>query len=114
MATRWRSIRHAPVHGCMYGQRDIGGFTSDRVVMVAVGKIAAGGAVCYRQTARRSRPRAFCGPTTLIQEAGFAEQNLGEWQGLNRAAFFLSYPIEVGWATDSPAPGRRDFFDLCP
>jgi len=42
VTTRWWWIRHAPVRedgGCIYGQKDLGCDTSDRVVFEAVGKI---------------------------------------------------------------------------
>src|SRR5258708_7704774 len=55
-------------------------------------------------------------PFVLQHEAALAEQHLGEWQGLNRAAFFASRPIEVGsyWFApiDDPAPGGESFMDL--
>ena len=45
----------------------------------------------------------------------FAEQHLGEWQGMNRAAFLASRPA-VGsyWFApiDEPAPGGESFMDL--
>src|SRR5712664_1493772 len=105
VATRWWWVRHAPVRedgGCIYGQEDIGCDTSDRVVFEAVGKILPRNAVWYA--------------SKLQHEAALAEQHLGEWQGLNRAAFFASRPIEVGsyWFApiDDPAPGGESFMDL--
>src|SRR5258708_6263823 len=68
------------------------------------------------QTPTPSRPRGFPKPAKLQHEAAFAEQHLGEWQGLNRAAFMASRPIEVGsyWFApiDDPAPGGESFMDL--
>jgi broad specificity phosphatase PhoE len=126
VATRWWWVRHAPVRedgGCIYGQKDIGCDTSDRVVMGAVGKILPRKAVWYASNLKRTHQTAeaiwaagFPKPETLIQEAAFAEQNLGEWQGLNRAAFFASRPVEVGsyWFApiDDPAPGGESFLDV--
>ena len=46
--TRWWWVRHAPVRedgGCIYGQKDLGCDTSDRVVFAAVGKILPRNAV---------------------------------------------------------------------
>jgi broad specificity phosphatase PhoE len=52
----------------------------------------------------------------MQQEPGLAEQHLGEWQGVNRAAFYASRPIAVGsyWFApiDEPAPGGESFMDL--
>jgi broad specificity phosphatase PhoE len=46
----------------------------------------------------------------------FAEQNLGEWQGLDRAGFFLSRPENPGSYWFGPAeerpPGGESFADL--
>ena len=49
-STRWWWVRHAPVRedgGCIYGQKDLGCDTSDRVVFEAVGKILPRNAVWY-------------------------------------------------------------------
>ncbi len=126
VATRWWWVRHAPVrddNGCIYGQKDIGCDTSDRVVMEAVGKILPRNAIWFASNLKRTRQTAeaiwaagYPQPGMLIQEAAFAEQNLGEWQGLNRAAFFAGRPIEVGsyWFApiDEPAPGGESFVDV--
>ena len=126
LATRWWWVRHAPVRddgGCIYGQTDIACDTSDRVVIEAVGKILPRNAVWYASNLKRTHQTAeaiwaagFPRPEELIQEAAFAEQNLGDWQGLNRAAFFASRPIEVGsyWFApiDDAAPGGESFLDL--
>jgi alpha-ribazole phosphatase len=126
VATRWWWVRHAPVRedgGCIYGQKDIGCDTSDRVVFAAVGKILPRNAVWYASNLKRTHQTAdaiwaagFPKPASLRHESSFAEQHLGEWQGLNRAAFFASRPIEVGsyWFApiDDPAPGGESFMDL--
>jgi len=126
VATRWWWVRHAPVrddNGCIYGQQDIGCDTSDRVVMEAVRKILPRNAIWFASNLKRTHQTAeaiwaagFPQPGMLIQEAAFAEQNLGEWQGLNRAAFFASRPIDVGsyWFApiDDPAPGGESFVDV--
>src|SRR5487761_2461598 len=119
VATRWWWVRHAPVRedgGCIYGQKDIGCDTSDRVVFEAVGKILPRDAVWVASNLKRTHQTAdaiwsagFPKPAILRQEAALAEQHLGEWQGLNRAAFFASRPAAVGsyWFApiDDPAPG---------
>ncbi len=126
VATRWWWVRHAPVRedgGCIYGQKDLGCDTSDRVVFDAVGKILPRDAVWLASNLKRTHQTAeaiwaagFPKPSTMKQEAGLAEQHLGEWQGVNRAAFFASRPIAVGsyWFApiDEPAPGGESFMDL--
>jgi alpha-ribazole phosphatase len=126
VATRWWWVRHAPVRedgGCIYGQKDIGCDTSDRTVFKAVEKILPRNAVWYASSLKRTHQTAdaiwsagFPKPASMPHEVAFAEQHLGEWQGLNRAAFFASRPIEVGsyWFApiDDPAPGGESFMDL--
>jgi broad specificity phosphatase PhoE len=126
VATRWWWVRHAPVReddGCIYGQKDLGCDTSDRVVFTAVGKILPRDAVWYASNLKRTHQTAaaiwsagFPKPATMTHEPALAEQNLGAWQGLNRAAFYASRPIEVGsyWFApiDEPAPGGESFMDL--
>jgi alpha-ribazole phosphatase len=126
VATRWWWVRHAPVRedgGCIYGQKDLGCDTSDRVVFDAVGKILPRNAVWYASNLKRTHQTAeaiwaagFPRPASLQQEKALAEQNLGDWQGLNRAAFFASRPIAVGsyWFApiEDPAPGGESFMDL--
>jgi len=64
----------------------------------------------------RSGRRDFQDQNACCRIPAFAEQHLGEWQGLNRAAFFASRPIAVGsyWFApiDDPAPGGESFLDL--
>ena len=52
--------------------------------------------------------------TVEPQEKALAEQHLGEWQGMNRAAFLASRPVGSHWfaAIDEPAPGGESFMDL--
>src|ERR1700675_3362323 len=108
VTTRWWWVRHAPVredNGCIYGQKDLGCDTSDRVVFEAVAKILPRNAVWYASNLKR---------THQTQEAAFAEQHLGQWQGMNRAAFLASQPPGNQWfaAIDEPAPGGESFMDL--
>jgi alpha-ribazole phosphatase len=127
VATRWWWVRHAPVRedgGCIYGQKDIGCDTSDRKVFEAVGKILPRHAVWYASSLKRTHQTAeaiwaagFPKPASpIVQEAAFAEQDLGDWQGLNRAEFFASRPIEVGsyWFApiDERAPNGESFMDI--
>ncbi len=52
----------------------------------------------------------------MPHEKAFAEQDLGDWQGLNRAEFFASRPIAVGsyWFApiDERAPNGESFMDI--
>ena len=124
VATRWWWVRHAPVRedgGCIYGQKDLGCDTSDRVVFDAVGKILPRNAVWYSSNLKRTHQTAdaiwaagFPKPAVMTQEKALAEQHLGEWQGMNRAAFLASRPVGSHWfaAIDEPAPGGESFMDL--
>jgi alpha-ribazole phosphatase len=126
VATRWWWVRHAPVRedgGCIYGQKDLGCDTSDRVVFEAVGKILPRDAVWFASNLKRTHQTAdaiwaagFPKPSAMPHVPALAEQHLGEWQGMNRVAFLASRPIEVGsyWFApiDDPAPGGESFMDL--
>ena len=124
VATRWWWVRHAPVredNGCIYGQKDLGCDCSDGVVFSAVGKILPRDAVWYASNLKRTHQTAdaiwaagFPKPASMTHEALFAEQHLGEWQGMNRAAFLASRPIGSSWFApiDEPAPGGESFVDL--
>jgi broad specificity phosphatase PhoE len=124
VVTRWWWVRHAPVRsdgGNIYGQADIECDTSDREVFEAVAKILPRDAVWYASNLKRTHQTAdaiwdagFPRPKTMIQDAAFAEQNLGQWQGMNRAAFLASRPAGSDWFAkiDEPAPGGESFMDL--
>lgn len=124
VTTRWWWVRHAPVRndgGNIYGQKDIVCDTSDREVFEAVAKILPRNAVWYASSLTRTHQTAeaiwatgFPRPADLIKEAAFAEQHLGEWQGMNRAAFLATRPIGSHWFADinEPAPGGESFMDL--
>jgi broad specificity phosphatase PhoE len=124
VTTRWWWVRHAPVredNGCIYGQKDLGCDTSDRVVFTAVGKILPRDAVWYASHLKRTHQTAeaiwaagFPRPATMQYEAALAEQHLGDWQGMNRAAFLASLPAGSHWFADidQPAPGGESFMDL--
>src|SRR5580700_899463 len=124
VTTRWWWVRHAPVredNGCIYGQKDLGCDTSDRVVFAAVGKILPRHAVWYASSLKRTHQTAeaiwaagFPRPAAMPREAALAEQNLGQWQGMNRAAFLASRPAGSHWFADIevPAPGGESFMDL--
>jgi alpha-ribazole phosphatase len=126
VTTRWWWVRHAPVReddGCIYGQKDLGCDTSDRVVFEAVAKILPRDAHWYASNLKRTHQTAdaiwaagFPKPSAMRHEPDLAEQHLGEWQGMNREAFLASRPTEVGsyWfaPVDESAPGGESFMDL--
>jgi alpha-ribazole phosphatase len=124
VATRWWWVRHAPVRsdgGNIYGQTDIDCDTSDREVFEAVAKILPRSAVWFSSNLKRTHQTAdaiwaagFPRPATMTWVTAFAEQNLGEWQGMNRAAFVASRPVGSHWFADigEPAPGGESFIDL--
>ena len=124
VATRWWWVRHAPVRsdgGNIYGQKDIACDTSDREVFEAVAKILPRDAVWYREQPDAHASDRGCDlgrriskAAAMPQEAAFAEQHLGQWQGMNRAAFLASRPVGSHWFADidEPAPGGESFMDL--
>lgn len=124
VTTRWWWVRHAPVRsdgGNIYGQSDIACDTSDREVFEAVAKILPRSAVWYasnlmrtHQTAEAIWAAGFPQPDIMVKEAAFAEQHLGQWQGMNRSAFLASRPAGSNWFADinQPAPGGESYMDL--
>jgi alpha-ribazole phosphatase len=124
VTTRWWWVRHAPVRsdgGNIYGQKDIACDTGDREVFEAVAKILPRNAAWVASSLQRTHQTAeaiwatgFPRPATMPREAAFAEQNLGQWQGMNRAAFLASRPVGSHWFADinEPAPGGESFMDL--
>jgi alpha-ribazole phosphatase len=124
VATRWWWVRHAPVRndgGNIYGQKDMSCDTSDREVFMAVAKILPRKAVWYASNLMRTHQTAdaiwaagFPKPPAMPHVAAFAEQHLGDWQGMNRAAFLASRPVGSHWfaAIDEAAPNGESFMDL--
>jgi alpha-ribazole phosphatase len=124
VTTRWWWVRHAPVRsdgGNIYGQKDIECDTRDREVFEAVAKILPRRAVWYASSLKRTHQTAeaiwqagFPRPAAMKKEAAFAEQHLGQWQGMNRAAFLAARPVGSHWFADigEPAPGGESFMDL--
>jgi len=87
----------------------------------AVGRILPRNAVWVASNLKRTHQTAdaiwaagFPKPASMPHEAAFAEQHLGEWQGMNRAAFLASLPLGSHWFApiDQPAPGGESFMDL--
>jgi alpha-ribazole phosphatase len=117
VTTRWWWVRHAPVRsdgGNIYGQKDIACDTSDRHVFEAVAKILPRQAVWVASSLQRTHQTAqaiwdtgFPKPAMMAKEAAFAEQHLGQWQGMNRAAFLASRPAGSHWFADIGEPPFR-------
>ena len=124
VTTRWWWVRHAPVRndgGNIYGQKDMACDTSDREVFAAVAKILPRDAAWYASSLMRTHQTAeaiwaagFPKPSAMPHDAALAEQHLGQWQGMNRAAFLASRPPGSHWFADidEPAPGGESFMDL--
>ncbi|MEW6643789.1 MAG: histidine phosphatase family protein [Pseudomonadota bacterium] len=124
--TRWWWVRHAPVRedeGLIYGQKDLNCDCSDTVVFNAVARILPKDAVWYASNLKRTHQTAaaiwaagLAAPVEMTHEPAFAEQDLGEWQGRNRAAFFASRPAAIAsyWfaPAEERAPGGESFADL--
>src|SRR5215210_8255969 len=104
--TRWWWIRHAPVRahgGQIYGQADLACDCSDEVVLQSVARVLPKGAVWVSSHLSRARHTAealwrsgyldqneAAPPLRSVPE--FAEQHLGEWQGLDCARFAAGLP----------------------
>src|SRR5439155_9745249 len=122
--TRWWWVRHAPVRsdgGNIYGQQDIACDGGGREVFEAVAKILRRNAFWVASNLQRTLQTAeaiwaagFPKPAAMPREAAFAEQHLGQLQGMNRAAFIASRPVGSHWITDvnEPPPGGESFMDL--
>jgi len=124
--TQWWWIRHAPVPdgGRIYGQRDLGCDCTDAAIFAAVASELPRDAVWVTSNLRRTRQTAVAiraaigGPHALdepIALADLAEQDFGEWQGLDRAAFLASRtPRRSFWLApaDERAPGGESFDDM--
>jgi broad specificity phosphatase PhoE len=117
-------VRHAPVRndgGNIYGQKDMPCDCSDSVVFDAVARILPRDAVWVSSKLQRTHQTAaaiwaagFPKPGAMAHEADLNEQNLGDWQGMNRAAFLASRPVGSHWFADidEPAPNGESFMDL--
>ena len=99
--TRWWWIRHAPVRahgGQIYGQADLACDCSDEAVLQSVARVLPKGAIWVSSHLSRARHTAEAlwrsgylneneAAPALLAVPEFAEQHLGEWQGLDRARF---------------------------
>jgi alpha-ribazole phosphatase len=126
--TRFLWVRHAPVRddgGRIYGQRDLSCDCSDGHVFVALARVLPRDARWVASNLRRTHETARAiwaadrnkfADVSLQQVADLAEQNLGDWQGLDRASFFRDRKVTPGsfWfaPADERAPGGESFADL--
>jgi alpha-ribazole phosphatase len=126
--TRWWWVRHAPVPDTVniYGQNDVDSDTSNANVFAALAHELPRNSVWLTSNLKRTHQTANAileamkredrieGEPTQVPE--FAEQHLGEWQGMNRAEFFaarahLNHPFWFGPSSERP-PGGESFDDL--
>ncbi|GJD48403.1 phosphoglycerate mutase GpmB [Methylobacterium crusticola] len=129
--TRWWWVRHAPVRGDggrIYGGADIACDCGDAHVFAGLAPVLPGGAVWVashlgrtRQTAEalwqaRDFSRDGAAPVLTALPA-LAEQNLGDWQGQDRARFFAERQPAAASHWFAPAderpPGGESFAELC-
>jgi broad specificity phosphatase PhoE len=128
LRTRFLWVRHAPVRddsGRIYGQRDLSCDCGDGHVFVALARVLPRDAVWVASNLRRTHETARAiwaaernkfTDISFQQVVDLAEQNLGEWQGLDRADFFRKRKMTPGsfWfaPADERAPGGESFADL--
>ncbi len=125
--TRWWWIRHAPVHvdeGRIYGQTDLPCDCSDGRVFSSLAALLPRKAVWVTSHLARTHQTAkailvagdFGAPPEFQQDKDFAEQHLGDWQGLDRQTFLMGRkqdPDSFWYATaDERAPNGESFVDL--
>jgi alpha-ribazole phosphatase len=125
--TRWWWIRHAPVPdgGRIYGQSDLDCDCSDREIFAILSRELPQGAVWLTSNLARTRQTAAAILTadrrrhdSVVPLAipAFAEQHLGDWQGLDRRTFYAerrvgTHTLWFGPAEEKP-PGGESFIDL--
>jgi alpha-ribazole phosphatase len=126
--TRWWWVRHAPVPNSVhiYGQSDVDSDCSNQEVFKALAAELPRKAVWLTSNLARTHQTAAAIIAELDEKARpkekpvaipeFAEQNLGEWQGLVREEFFASrgqtsYPFWFGPSDERP-PGGESFNDV--
>lgn len=127
ICTRWWWIRHAPVHvdqGRIYGQRDLPCDCSDAPLFARLAALLPPRAVWVTSHLLRARQTAEAilaaghlpRPYDYLQDPDLAEQNLGDWQGVDRASFLKDRKQEPGsfWyaPADERAPNGESFVDV--
>lgn len=124
--TRWWWVRHAPVadNVRIYGQNDVASDCSNAEVFGALARELPRGAVWLTTNLGRTKETAAAIVAAMDEGVrpqeramsipAFAEQHLGDWQGLAREEFYKtrrSFPFWFGPA-DERAPGGESFNDL--
>ena len=126
MRTRWWWVRHAPVRGDggrIYGQRDLACDCSDAAAFASLAAALPQGAVWFASHLQRTHQTAaaiwsagLAAPDRLLQERDLAEQHLGDWQGMDRAAFFVGRKMTPASYWFAPAheraPNGESFADV--
>jgi broad specificity phosphatase PhoE len=125
--TRWWWVRHAPVPdgGRIYGQKDLPCDCSDAPVFTAVAAMLPRDAVWVTSHLQRTTQTAAAiiaasngahKPEIIPALPAFAEQHLGDWQGMDRVSFRRDRGMHAGsfWfsAADERAPNGESFVDL--
>lgn len=124
--TCWWWIRHAPVadNVRIYGQTDVASDCSNTGVFAALARELPRDAVWVTSNLGRTRETAAAIVAAMDEDArpkeramavpAFAEQHLGEWQGVVREEFYRvrrNYPFWFGPAGER-APGGESFNDV--
>jgi len=121
--TQWWWVRHAPVPdgGRIYGQRDLDCDCTDAGIFAALARELPREAVWVTSQLKRATQTAAAihaamgQPHEPVVVPELAEQNLGDWQGLDRQKFLASrVPRRPFWfaAANERAPGGESFDDL--
>lgn len=125
--TRWWWVRHAPVPdgGRIYGQKDLPCDCSDAAVFEAVAATLPHEAVWVTSHLQRTTQTASAiikasagrhAPVEMPAFETFAEQHLGDWQGMDRAEFrrMTGMGTTSFWfnAAHEKAPNGESFNDL--
>jgi broad specificity phosphatase PhoE len=125
--TRWWWIRHAPVPdgGHIYGQRDLDCDCSDVDIFAVLARELPRDAVWLTSNLVRTRQTAAAilaaadgrhGAVEPVAVPDLAEQHLGQWQGLERKAFYAERRVGTHTLWFAPAherpPGGESFVDL--
>lgn len=125
--TRWWWVRHAPVPdgGRIYGQSDLDCDCTDVEIFQILARELPTDAVWVTSNLKRTTqtaaailaaaPQRFAGIEPLAIN-DFAEQHLGDWQGLERKAFYADRKVGTHTLWFAPAderpPAGESFADL--